>query len=427
MIEPSEGIPAHIALLLNENFPFSSMQKARKKLREMSRDLKDQAELAVPFNPASIHEGIPSRLKVVMSGGLDLFGGRGACMAFPCRINYAEQIARSIALTADEVSIHDFVGDRISSLGRLKNADVDALLLDICILKLLRPLIESKILTFSSPWFGICSGCHDYFERRTSAIAEELFEIYHADLNLRRHEDGTATIESSVLYTPDIFLSFASDQSERSDREIKLGLIAECVKDALHDAQHAAAIGGSVFSNSAVGLAGLMKEERIATKPSNFRFLEGYRAGQLPWVKGLTIDQTVQLRHEASTALPRFREFLARHLAAQPIDNTMKATSDSSFAAELREQAEEVRAELLVATSKSSSLTRNAIGIATVGVAVLSFANNSLSPAEGLLALLATLGTARQLAGPHEDHIAMAKAKPGYVLIAAQEILGHAK
>jgi hypothetical protein len=139
-------------------------------------------------------------------------------------------------------------------------------------------------------------------------------------------------------------------------------------------------------------------------------------------VSGLDIEQTIQLRAEASQALPLFREFLASKLSARSKRDGEQNWEDC--VAELRYQSEEVRSELKQVTARSGSLQRNAKGILGMGISVLGFAVEG--PITALTTLLSTLGLLH--GGPHlpPDSAMSATARPGFVLVAAQDILAHA-
>lgn len=423
MLEPSAGLPAHLALLLNESFPFDDPVKARKKLRSMIRELKDQA-----FLPRiELGERLPQEpgFRVTMNGGLDLFRGDGACMEFACRISYADQIARSIALMADQVSMHDFLMDRIVKLGNRTNEDMDLLLSDIFLLKRLRPLIESKILTFEPTIFAVCSSCLSNLQERIIDISDRMLEAFRGEMTVGRYENGTAYVDVGPLYQPSLFIHWLNSVANTSDDELLTHVIRNCIRAALLDAYSASSSGGAVFSNSPIGMAGIMDGENRFEGKGSFRALDAQRAGSLPWVKGLTIEQTLQLREEASTALPRLREFLARNLGARSVDDRT-GTTEADYVAQLREQAEEVRSELFIVTRKRSSFMQNALGLASLGVCALGLSADLLTKAEGAIQLLSTLGMLHGMSSPHGQQLQQLRARPGYVLVAAEEILGHA-
>jgi hypothetical protein len=425
LIEADKNIPGHIALLLNENLAELPATGARKKLRGMLRDLKDQvlASAAQPLEPSG---GASQQFNVFLSSGLDLFGGSGACMHLACRVQYCDQVARSVALMADTVSVHDFFGDFIMDMNRPTNAELDSLLEEVSLLHRLRPLISAGILGFRSPMMAICQGCASEFSSRVDKTTQVLFSEFASTMSVERSPDGSVSIDSGQLYDPHLFHRINPGfAATRTDEELIFAQIYNSVRDTLWDARDASMQGGALFSNSRIGLSGMLIQENRIGSSSDVRILEGHRAAQLPWVSGLTVEQTLQLREEASVALPRLREFLARHLAARPV-NTAIPTKAEEYVQELREQAAEVKAELQIATRRSGSLAKNTLGILGLGIAALGFATEAESSLL-LTELLTTLGLIHGIGSDSGDHAAALTAKPGYVLVAAEEILAHAK
>lgn len=69
---------------------------------------------------------------------------------------------------------------------------------------------------------------------------------------------------------------------------------------------------------------------------------------------------------------------------------------------------------------------RNSLGILGLSIFSYGFATESFAAPEGLFQLLTTLGLLHQLGkedGSQHDHL---RARPGYVLVKAQDILKHA-
>lgn len=421
MIDPSPGIPPHIALLLNEDFDLSDYARTKKKLRELFPDLVDQARLSPHDNVISI-ENNPKDFTVVLSGGLDLFRGDGACQNLACRISYADQISRSVALLADKVAMLDnFSGAIISARKRPRKDDIDRLILDLIILKRLSPLVEAGVLKFISPMLAVCGGCLNEFERRVDSISNELTKKYFGEINIDRSR-GYVFINSSPLFDPpfDVILS-DSFSSGKSDFDISEYVVRRCVRDALWDARNAGMAGGALFSNSRCGIDALMRCDGRLVSNGDFRIFEGQRAASLPWVKGLAVEQVIQLREEAGAALPSLREFMARRLS--PGANGDVSNSDD-WIAELREQAAEVESVLHAITSKKSSIFRNAKGVVGMVISAVGFAAEGGVQALG--SLLDTLGLVHDSQGSDSPHVSQLKAKPGYVLVAAKDILAHA-
>jgi hypothetical protein len=421
MIDPSPGVPPHIALLLNEDFDLSDYAKTKKKLRELFPDLVNQARICPHNNVISI-ESKPTDFTVVLSGGLDLFRGDGACQNLTCRISYADQISRSVALIADKVAMLDNFSTQIISAGkRPKREDLDRILLDLVILKRLGPLVGAGLLKFISPTLAVCSGCLSEFDRRVDSISNELSKKYSDRIMVDRSRDYVF-IDSSPLFDPpfDVILS-NSFSSGKSDFDISEYVIRQCVRGALWDARNAGMAGGALFSNSRCGIDALMHGDGRVISRGDFRIFEGQRAASLPWVKGLTVDQVIELREEAGAALPPLREFMARRLSPGV---TGDLGNSDDWIAELREQAAEVESVLHAITSKKSSFGRNAKGVVGMVISAVGFAAEGGVQALG--SLLDTLGLVHDSQGDDSPHVSQLKAKPGYVLVAAKDILAHA-
>ena len=202
-----------------------------------------------------------------------------------------------------------------------------------------------------------------------------------------------------------------------------LNIALYAVRKALWDARDASLTNGVVFSNSRLGASGLLYQEGQRLDEKALSVYSARRAAELPWVRGLSVAQTLQLREEASTALPALRAFLARRLASRPHESS--GSGGLELIEELREQAIDVRSELEIASTKSKSLRRNATGVVGLGIAALSVAVES-SPLPAVASLLTTLGLIHQMPAPDTEHVQRLRARPGYVLVAAADILEHA-
>lgn len=421
MIDPGPGLPPHVALLLNEDFDLSDPTLVVRRLRSMLRDLKDQANISeiepLPEMPASSPE-----FRAVLSGGLDLFGMSGACQEVPCRVRYADQIARTVALMSDRVSAHDFFYERISALrSRPTNYELYGLAADTLVLKRVQPLIEAGILHFTSPFMPTCSSCVAEFERRIGVLTEEALERIGADLIVERTDRG-GYVDLTAVYDPPLFMHFSSEfANSATDEDIRSTFLHEAVRSTIWDARTAAWTSGSVFSNSPIGISALLSAEGAHfTSPELLAFAAD-RTAELPWVASLTIEQTLSLRDAASLALPQLREFMARKLSG--IGGADEPNRQwRQIVEELREQAAVVRSELDAATIRSPSLSRTSAGI--LGLTVSAACLIGDGPISALGGLLGTLGLVHSIDDrqPFE-----ARTKPGYVLVAARDILAHAR
>lgn len=431
MFDAAPGLPPAVALLLNEDFPLDDRARARRRLRSMVKEVKEQV-LSVPLEPASFYpseEQDPRVFRVFMDGGLDIFSRNGACLSLSCRFEYALQIARSVALMSDGVWFRDYFTERLLALrSRPLNVELDCILDDIYVLHRIRPLVAAGIARFHSPMIPLCSGCGGEFERRVQATADAMLKKFRREMSVEHHGPGVAVVHTGPAYDPALVLRAVSKTGRAftsTDDDVLWDVIHGAVRGSLWSARDAAVHGGSVFSNSPVGLAGLLSQDGKRVGRRAVCALAGHRAGNLPWVNGLSIEQTIHLRNEAASALPRLREFLARHLSARPTSETRSPTDADAYIYELREQAAEVRAELQAAGAGSPSIGRSLLGLLTLGVSVLGFAVDS--PTVGAASgLIGTLGLLHQLNQPDAKHEALIKSKPGYVLVAARDLLAHA-
>jgi hypothetical protein len=418
VIEPSPGVPAHIALLLNERFDFEDPAKVRKRLKSMARELRDQAEVSTPTF-AGFSEKKPNELRVTLSGGLDLFSGKGACQEPACRIHYADQVARSIILMSDQVTMHDFFEEAFLELrSRPTNADIDEFVPDIYVLHQLKPLIGAGLVQFIPPYLPACSGCIAEFDRSAAETAKIVQATFSEQFSVER-TDEYAAIHSGALFDPEVVIRVPNAySSHRGDQELIETFLWQVIRNVLWDARDAAFNEGALFSNSPIGLSSVLHQEGHRFTEGEFFAFAGQRAAELPWVRGLTVGQTLQLREEAGLALPSLRQFLASKLTGAGND-----MAPQDYVLELREQAAQVRAELNAVTSKSPSIRRNSEGIVGLGISALSIASGQ--PIAALSTLLATLGLIH-VSTPDDTHANVLKTRPGYVLVAAENILNHA-
>lgn len=421
MIDPGPGLPPHVALLLNEDFDLTDPTLVVRRLRSMLRDLKNQVNICEIEPLPKVPIGNPE-FRAVLSGGLDLFGKTGACQEVPCRIRYADQIARTVALMSDRVSAHDFFYERISALrSRPTNAELYGLAADTLVLKRVQPLIEAGILRFTSPFMPTCNSCVAEFERRIETLTEEAIARIGADMVIERTDNG-GYVDLTAVYDPPIFMHFSTKfANSASDEEIRSVFLHEAVRSTVWDARTAAWTSGSVFSNSSVGVSALLSSDGAHFTSPELQAFAADRTAELPWVASLTIEQTLALRDAASLALPQLREFMARRLSG--IGESDEPNRQwRQIVEELREQAAEVRSELEAATTRSPSLSRNSAGV--LGLAVSAACLIGDGPISALGGLLGTLGLVHSMDSRHSFE---AKTRPGYVLVSARDILAHSR
>jgi hypothetical protein len=181
--------------------------------------------------------------------------------------------------------------------------------------------------------------------------------------------------------------------------------------------------GGAVFSNSRIGLAGLARSDGRVFHTGNILMLDQSRDFTVPWVSDLSPLQILQLREEASTALPLLREKICKALKVGD-DNLSSRNDIDNLMMSLREQAAEVRSELEAKRKNSARFWKVTYGILGLGLSVYGAATNQAVPAVGGLLPIIQLLIGHKVG--HDSDIATLTSKPGYVLVKAQDLLAHA-
>ena len=126
MIEDLPDVPPALLLLLRETAVCTSWSDARRRIRGMLTDLRDQSE-AYEFESVKRLSDTrdPTRFEVHLHGGLDLLSRRAGCVDLRCRLQMAERIARSVGLIADRVWMTDYLSGRFVNFGRATNEKLD--------------------------------------------------------------------------------------------------------------------------------------------------------------------------------------------------------------------------------------------------------------------------------------------------------------
>jgi hypothetical protein len=260
------------------------------------------------------------------------------------------------------------------------------------------------------------------FRGRVDQITQKLWPVFSEEFSLGELKAESLTIETGRCVEPASLWRIAKGKSPALpslEGAAKL-FIEDEVRRALWVSRQAAGTGGSIFSNSRVGLAGLLTQEGRLDGAGQLQLLDQQRSFDVPWVSALNARQIVELRAEASSALPRFRERMARTLS-QP-DETRTKAIESIY--ELREEAAQVRAELNVAQKSSARFWKTTYALLGFGVSAYGIgADQPLAGVAGLLPVIQLLINHRL---GHGKEVEGLKARPGYVLVCAQDIAGHA-
>jgi hypothetical protein len=418
------GLPPAIPLLVEEVASSETWHDARKVIKGLLGELRKQSEVYLSTRSRPTHrEKKDDKFRVSLHGALDLFSGSG-CAELPCRLATTDRLARSVGLIADEVWLHDTFSTKFLDFGRATNSKLDEVVADVVVLSRLSPLIQAEIVRFQPSLVFVCNDCHNKFEAQVESVANQLLRKFRKDFRLREDPEGGWFVDTGKCFDPPlVHFAVSRERSKPRIETLSKGIVADEVRSAFWVARDAAVLGGSVLSNSRIGLTGLLENEgRFPSRNALLR-LEEEREISVPWVSTLEPKQIVELRQEASSALPSFRNELARTLA-YPEDGLSRANSSKEVIARLREQADLVREELssrrrVAARYWRSTYTLLGLGLSAYGVA----ADEVVAGAVGLLSTIQLLIEHKT---GYESDVERLKHMPGYVLVKAQQLLDHA-
>ncbi len=416
----AKNVPPALSVLLAELSDHQSIPEMRKRVRSMLRDLRQQAEADIHSGAATTTGPANRTFSIHLHGGLDLLGTDG-CQDLRCRIAAAERISRSVGLIADTVWLTDRVSERFLDFGRATNAKVDRVIADAIILKRLAPLIDAGVVRFSSPWLAACSSCHESFDKEVDFTVKEVAKVFRGEVKRAGQADDSMVFTTGRCFEPEMYL-YPNLSEDFTSRDFSQSIIFAQVRSALWKAREAATTGGSVFSNSRAGLAGIMRQEgRLGTK-RDLLLMERKREVRVPWVDDLNPAQIVQLRIEAAKALPAFRERMARAMTFSETD--LPDSNREDLVAELRQMAVDVRAELEQTQRVSQKFWKTTYGLLGLGLSAYGIATDQVMP--GVAGLLPVIQLLMNHQAGQESSLEKLRYKPGFVLVAAQDILAHA-
>uniref|UniRef100_UPI0028B089BF hypothetical protein n=1 Tax=Achromobacter sp. TaxID=134375 RepID=UPI0028B089BF len=163
----------------------------------------------------------------------------------------------------------------------------------------------------------------------------------------------------------------------------------------------------------------LARQEGWVRDRREVRVFDERRNVNLPWVSELNAEQILQLREEASQALPALRELMSRHLSFSEVNGA----NEADIVGELREQAVEVRNELDATRKHAARYWK--VAYATLGLGISAYGLGSGQVAASLGGLLPILQLLIQHETTTEHQLGKARHRPGYVLLKASELLQH--
>jgi hypothetical protein len=424
VIEDLPDVPPAVQLLVSEVANCDDRSSARKRIKSILGELRIQSA-AYLYDDSTRTTAVskPLEFEVHLHGGLDLFDTSGACMEYECRIRTADRLARSMGLIADRMWISDFISEQFIDFGRATNEKLDAIVNDALVLCRLWPLVSAGILRFRTPSTALCSDCLSEFNHRVELVSREIGTKFVREIKITTSPDGSYSAKTGRCFEPAMWMFSSAHIPKRPTRKsIVEEIVRQQVSTALWVGREASTYGGSIFSNSRIGLAGLLHQEGRLGNRKQLTLLDNERSMQVPWVSELTCAQILELRQEASHALPVFRERMAKALS---ITDNMEPNSlgVTEFVQELREQAAAVRAELKVTQQSSGRFWKTSYGLLGLGISAYGVATDQVMP--GMAGLLPLINLLINHASGHEKEISTLTSRPGYVLVKAQDILAH--
>lgn len=424
VIEGLPNVPPAFVLIARELPSCNSWSQARKRVKGMLRELRDQSEGFAVENADRAGDSANAGLfGIHLHGPLDLLTGEG-CSDNNCRVAAANRIARSLGLLADRIWLTDLLTEKFFDFGRPTNEKLDQVIRDVCVVAQLMPLINAGIVKFRSPLISTCTSCLSAFEDQLETLTQDMWKEFKSEFQVKRRKDGGYDAHFGSSTEPAMILCSPPKQARiPSKRRFALPWVYRQVRGALWIAREATSTGGAIFSSSRLGLSSFLKSEGRYTSKSALALLDTNRSLVVPWVSELNAAQVLQLRQEASSALPIFREKMCGAMTV--LDPTLSTSnSGPALIAELREQAAEVRSELDAKRKSSGRFWKTTYGILGLGLSAYGIATDQVvAEISGLLHLIGLQMTHK--AG-HESEVAKIRRRPGYVLVKAKDILAHA-
>lgn len=412
---------------LTDGRDIADSQDVVKKLKKLVPELERQAEWTIDeFENYYDWTAEPdSQFRIALVEGLDPLSPHAKCADIACRGNAVVQIARSVGLYADRALVYDSLTDRIFFTDEWDIKALMSLLKDCAILHALRPLLEAGFFELVNPFTAMCSECHSATQDRAKELSDQMYRELKSELSVTV-ENNELRVDTDLLGTPIVYRGALSNNDLKSidggglDEVVarkwgpNLSMHIDATLGMLRTASMAHAV---TFSNSRAGMMAAREVDGRRPAYNDVASWEARRSANLPWIGDLTMHQIVQLREEADSALPRFRERMSRLMLADDTGNQI-----GDIVAELNEEAMQVEQELQAL--RFPQRTRVQKALAALTIVVYGCAADSVGPG-------ATAGLAALLHHLHRSHSQDAQeyegiiSRPGYVLAKAKELSGH--
>ena len=426
-----DNIPPVVRILLDEQLPISPKPfEIKRFFRRLLPELQQQARWSVEqevFGAEKNHRR--GDFVVTASGALNPLSRHGICAAPSCRVAAVDHFARTLGLYVDIVTIPDLITLRLVQNGKFTNAALADLATDVVVLKRLDPLIRAGVVRFLPPFARLCEVHKNEFDDRVDSAASQLWPEIERELKFERRNDLLVT-ETGLLHSPPLreLMPLPEEAVRRLDsgapvesigRELFIKSLRRDLRATLLDMYSASRLEAAVFSGSRLDMLALTYLEKNTSRFQDLENWEAERSLELPWVAKLTPRQVVELRSEASLALPRLRERLLGFFAQRDEGNSARLIG------ELRNEASEVEAELRSVDAGRGARFRNLAGALGITISVYGFAAGFAPPMAALSGLATLLGLLHSSARKDEHDVTALQSKPGFALVKAREIRDH--
>lgn len=427
-------LPPVIQIILREPLPqVDSFDELRKYLRKLLPELRRQAQWTVDNYSYQELPKRPNELLIAPTYGLDPFSNQGKCMYFACRLQNAEDIARTIGLYADIALIPDTVTAKLATLAKLTEFELFWLFGTILLIKDLQPLLLEKIFRFYPGTYPVCANCYQEMKDQVSGATDVILNEIREDLSFEIR-DGNISIGAQTLFGPP--LHFHKRLTSTELRKLSVGTSAADIGlkvfrrrlqahllDSLQHMSRANSANSIMFSNAKLSLLAARHFERGNLNYSDIELWEASRSAKLPWIRDLSMSDLIRLRNEASDALPRFRRKLADAMVVSEDPNDVVV---AKIARELSDEADEVDSELRALKIPEEARFNGLQAGLGMTICLYGFATQSITAGLALLGLSEILRKFHSVTTSAHGEFTKVSSKPGYVLLKARELSTHA-
>lgn len=440
-------LPPSIAFILDE-FRGNTLdtRKIRKRFDDAGfwNDLADQCGSALgTFDYADFHEAPrPGKFQVFAAGGLSPLSSAAKCAHPRCRVAYVHHFARTAGLYADRVIVPDeFTWDVLGY-------SAESAVIQIAVLKTLKPLLDEGVVVFSRPAYGQCSACAQAAKEARRNLTNELWTEFakSADVFPFRYgrqwrlsfgsplffSDGDETRVTipvprrlhSRLKPNETVSGREATQRVRDFRTVLRGRIKDYAANLVFEARMGSFCNATVATNAVMGAAGFRFLESRAFDGARNAEWAAMRRVRLPEFERLSVPQVLAVRELAHKALPAFRARIQQELfSLSDMSDEGEDIRARKVANELQIEARELQGKLasisLPATRRRERLLAS-MGVLLEIVALSTGRPELLVAAGGTFAALLLAAHTSQK-DRQEKHEVFSHA-PAYVLLTAERV-----